>query len=192
MRIYHLIILSGLLLVACSALSTPIPTPTATSVPTLPPTPTLEPIVTTAADIEWTAYINDARGFSFEYPTVYDEPAYSCGPREDAGGGITVGNRIYISTQESMEVELDAIADNFVADVEQVERRVSTHVSGEEALTVDYRFGGTGRFGTVTFMKHADQLWSFNWTAGAFCDPGGKVFEGDAYSHLLETFQFTP
>jgi hypothetical protein len=183
-RLFALLI--GTLLVACSS---PTPAVIPTAAPTLQPTPapTAEPT------IQWATYRNDTYGFSFEYPADYDNPPYDCGPQEDGSGGIVLGRRIFINIQEQTDATLEQIADDFITQVNSVEQRVDTTVGGEPALTMDYRFGGTRRFGTVTFLHHADRSWVMNWTAGVFCDvPEGKIFEGDVYVHMLETFKFTP
>jgi hypothetical protein len=186
MRLRHFAPLIGILLAACSV---PTSAATPTSAPTLEPTvaPTPEPTIT------WATYHNDTYGFSFEYPADYNNPPYECGPQEDGSGGIILGRRIFINIQDQTDATLEQVADEFITQVNSVEQRVDMTIGGEPALAVDYRFGGTGRFGTVTFAHHAERLWVMNWTAGVFCDlPEGKIFEGDAYAHMLKTFAFTP
>jgi hypothetical protein len=66
-------------------------------------------------------------------------------------------------------------------------------INGLEAVTVEYRFGGTNRFGAFTLIKHNTRIFALNFSAGSFCDiPEAQVSEPEVYSHMLETFQLTP
>jgi hypothetical protein len=52
------------------------------------------------------------------------------------------------------------------------------------------------RYGTATFLMHADKLYTFNFTAGVFCemianDFASGVTEFGTYLHLLHTFEFS-
>jgi hypothetical protein len=79
-----------------------------------------------------------------------------------------------------------------VKGVDLVQQRISQQIGGEPAVTVEYRSGGNNRFGTVTYLTHADNLWTFSWMGGGWCEvEGGIVFEGDAYSRMQSSFKFT-
>jgi hypothetical protein len=65
-------------------------------------------------------------------------------------------------------------------------------VNGIRAVTVEYRFGGLNRYGTITLIEKDERIFAFNLTAGAFCDiPESGVREFDAFLHMIATFQFT-
>ena len=150
------------------------------------------PATTVTSDIAWKTYQNGTYGFTFEYPAIYDEPAYkdSCGLKESSDG-VQLGHQIQIQFLDSGGLNLAEYTTNLLqskgwsADSQQNEP-----VNGMEAVTVQYRFGGTNRFGTLTLVKPNDHIFAFNFTAGSFCDISeSQTSEPNAYSHIIETFQ---
>ena len=62
---------------------------------------------------------------------------------------------------------------------------------GNGAIEINYRFGGTNRFGTATFLNHKGLLLSFNLSAGVFRDvPEINLTEGQVYAQWIENLQF--
>jgi hypothetical protein len=60
-------------------------------------------------------------------------------------------------------------------------------------MNIQYRFGGTNRFGTISFVEHDGRIFGFNFSAGSFCDipqDQVQVSENTVYAHLLESFLF--
>ena len=59
---------------------------------------------------------------------------------------------------------------------------------------MDFRFGGTNRFGTLTIIQHGDQLYIFQAEAGGMaCNPPGQdTFEMSAYQHAIDSLTIHP
>lgn len=176
---------------------------------------TLEPSSksTLAADFSlfadsWIRYTSEEYGISFEYPAVYDVSPYqenNCGVKVSTfpdGVYIDVGMRISLAIIEAGSSTLMEYVDNYLKDREAREfiltSRTDTTVGGVEAIMLEYRFGGTNRYGTATFFRHGDRIFGLNFTAGVFCesivveDTQSGMTELGAYFHILESFEFTP
>ncbi len=143
----------------------------------------------------WSIYHNNQYGFTFEYPTVYDEASYkdSCGLKENRDG-IHLGHQIDIFFMESNGLNLTGYANSLIKNKGWTSDSVkNVTINGLEAVTAEYRFGGTNRFGTFTLIEHNMHIFALNFSAGSFCDlPEAQVFEPEVYSHILETFQLAP
>ena len=152
--------------------------------PTITPNPPYDP------SRPWKTYQDDTFGFVMEYPAIYDEPPYaeSCGLKL-SNQVVRVGRQTEVLFLVSNNLTLDEYAAKLVQDKGWVpESQRSETVSGLPALTVDYRFGGTSRFGTFTLVDFQGLIFAFGFTAGDFCDIPGTVTEAEAYSHLVQTF----
>ena len=154
--------------------------------------PTLPAIATPGPDMLWKTYRNDDRGFTFEYPAIYDEAPYSesCGLKESSDG-VHLGHQIDLLFLNSGGVGLA----EFTSDLLQskgwsVDSQTTEPLNGLEAVAIQYRFGGTNRFGSATLVKDGDLIYAFNFSAGGFCEvPDPQASEPNAYSHMLETFR---
>ncbi len=145
--------------------------------------------------ILWDTYQNDLYGFSFEFPAVYEEPAYKdlCGLKENETG-IHLGQRIDIQFLDPGGLGLEDFASQLL---QGKDWRVDSHtvqlISGLEGINIQYRFGGTNRFGTISLVEHNSRIFGFNFSAGNSCDIQVKqvqVSEGIVYAQLLESFLF--
>lgn len=126
---------------------------------------------------------------------MYDEAAHTeqCSVRK-TDDGVGVGIRIELAFVDPGGKSLDDYATALMKSKEWNETsRATATAGGQPALTVEYRFGGTNRYGTFTLVSHGGKTLAFNFSAGAFCDfPEANVTELDAYHHLIESFQFLP
>lgn len=157
------------------------------------PPPTLQPSNTpTDSTMSWKTYRNDIYSFTFEYPAIYDESPYkdTCGIRESSDS-ILLGQQIELLFLDSGGLELPEFTSNLLEDKDwMIESQENKLINNLESATVQYRFGGTNRFGTFTLIKHGETIFAFNFTAGGFCDvPEDQASEPNAYSHMIETFQ---
>ena len=159
-----------------------------------PPVQTPQPGSPTMS-IQWNTYQDDLYGFSFEYPLVYEEPAYinRCGLKINEGG-VHLGQRIDLQVFDPGDLGLEDFANNLLQDKGwNVDLYTRQLISGLEGINIQYRFGGTNRFGTISLVEHNDQIFAFNFSAGSFCDISKnqtQISEGAVYEHLLESFLF--
>lgn len=118
--------------------------------------------------------------------------------KAEAETTITVGHRIIIAVSPADGRSLDALVDAFLEARDlTVTDRTSREVAGTQAVRLEYRFGGTNRFGLVTFFTHAEWFYGVSITAGAFCEmlvPEGAsdlvYTEFQAYDLVLDSFKF--
>ena len=184
-----------LLLAACVTTSPPIQTIPSTLQVTSPAEPALVPTTpTSSTPAIWNTYHNDQYGFTFEYPAAYDNTSYitSCGIKE-SNDGIRIGHQIDLMFLESNGLGLPEFANNLLQSKGWTSNSIkNATTNGLETITVDYRFGGTNRFGTITLIKQNSFIFALNFSAGSFCDiPKSQVSEPEVYSHILETFQLS-
>jgi hypothetical protein len=163
----------------------------------LAPTPTPPPFCTatpepSSSNIIWKTYRNGIYGFTFEYPAIYDELPYrdSCGLKENSDG-IQLGHQIQLLFLDSGGLNLTEYTSNLLQSKGWgVDSQQNEPINGVEATTIQYRFGGTNRFGTFTLVKPDNRIFAFNFTAGSFCDiPENQASEPNVYSHMIETFR---
>ena len=193
---YLAAILIILILTACSAGSQPGSTTAATVQATLPMAGNELPATSTVSAVDnWVVYQSTDYGITFEYPAAYDDPAYkdSCGPKEN-NDGIQLGHQINLQVIEADDLSLSDYADNLIKRKGWTSESLNNSlIDGREAVTVNYRFGGTSRFGTFTLIEKEPQVFALNFSAGSFCDiPEKQIFEPEVYAHILETFHFIP
>jgi hypothetical protein len=147
----------------------------------------------TAPATDWLTYHNAVYGFSFEYPAIYESTAFqaSCGLKENADS-LQIGHQIMLQTLDSGGLSLADFANQFLAAKGwSMDTQANTTVNGAEAIAFQYRFGGTNRFGSLTFISHAGKIVVLNFTAGGFCEvPQAEFSEPSAYTHLVQTFRF--
>ena len=152
------------------------PTPMDAARETISPSPT-------ATLTSWKTYRDEAQGFEFQYPEtcqVVTRP-----------GLVTVGNRIelviviveglelaeYVEQQLERQTKINGW---------EVELRHAEGIEGHEAVRVDYRFGGTRRFGSALFLQRAGNIYIWQFTAGGFgCD------EATIFGKVFASFRFT-
>ena len=141
----------------------------------------------------WKLYQNNTFGFSMEYPRAYDEAPYSdtCGLKV-SNEGIHLGHQIELLFLAANNFSVEAYASKLLKDKNwTLESQRYQTVSGLNAVTVDYRFGGTNRFGTFTLVESNGLIVAFQFTAGDFCEiPGSQITEADAYAYIIGSFRF--
>jgi hypothetical protein len=183
------------------------PRPTATVTLTAVPSPTLDPSVF----YSWSVFESEAAGIRFEYPTYFSLPPftdYGCAPfvsRADDGTlSIDVGERVWVSARpyDVSTTTLNSFGESQVADYQadpdtQVTDTSWGWVARERAFTIEYRFGGLGRYGVETYFAHHGTMYAAVFSAGATCgmttiDVAGVVGidDSEAYGHMLRTWQF--
>ena len=172
----------------------PPPTDTAAAPPTStaepPPTPTPSPAETSAPTCvsETTAYRNDQFGFEFQYCS-------ECTLTERSEGGdvyltLIVGGQLELHVSDSGGLSLTDYVSQATSQLEaggaSIESVVqAAPVDGAEAVTVQYRFGGLGRYGEATFFERNGRVYDVGFRAGAFtCN------EPQVYAGILSTFRF--
>ncbi len=165
--------------------------------PTRTPPPTIDPQEYVA---RWSVYRDRQHGFSFAYPAVYDAPAYAgCSPymmESPDGFNLYVGGRISLGTEPTRGLELETYVDQRIRELaeqpgwELTDKKLTRISGGWQAITVEYRFGMLGRFGTATVTQRGEYFYIFNMTAGGTCDVPGVIDEWSAYYYLLESFRF--
>jgi len=200
-----LLFLSIIIFLLCACAEVPPISPTEFVPTTTPETVATQgsqqPVATqpVSFEVSWKTYQNDELGISFEYPAIYDESQYeSCRvtvTSQPDGTEISMGHQSFLLIQQPEEsVAIQSYVENLVAQKGwMVETQEEITVAGEDAINIEYRFGGAGgRYGTATITSHGGQIFAFNFYAGTFCDvPEANLGEGYAYQHWLESFMFT-
>jgi hypothetical protein len=140
----------------------------------------------------WTIYQNNTFGFLLEYPMAYGMApnAETCG-LEASNEAVRIGHQIEIRFLSSNGLSLEEYANDLLQEKDwRVESTRHETVGGRQAITVDYRFGGTDRFGTITLVEYNGLVYAFQFTAGDFCTiPGYEITEPEAYAHVLQSFR---
>lgn len=133
---------------------------------------------------------------------------YGCAPtvseRDNGSTSISLGERVWVvatpydvatttlnSVGESKVAEYDADPDTEVTDTGW------GWVARERAFTIEYRFGGLGRYGVETYFAHQGTLYGAAFTAGVTCSMIAFEVAGvvgiddfDAFHHMLSTWEF--
>ena len=165
-----------------------------TAVPetTLPPLPAPTPALSCVSPP--TTYHNEQFGFEFQYCsecTLTDQSEGAHGP----GGGdaylsVIVGSRLELHVSDSGGLRLTDYVSQVTGQLEaggaSIDSVMQTApVDRADAVTVQYRFGGPGRYGEATFFERNGRVYDVGFTAGAFtCN------EPQVYTGILSTFRF--
>lgn len=144
----------------------------------------------------WKTFTSGEGGFSFEYPVVYDSPAFNfCAARPgQPPAAAALGARTTV-TLAATQLDLPAAVAAYKADPAhqafQFEPPVERTVGGGPAVTLPYRSGGTGRYAEVTLFIKAGTLYRVDTSGPSACDvPAQGLTELSAYAHALDTFTF--
>lgn len=115
----------------------------------------------------------------------------TCGLR-DLGSSLTLGARIEVVIYPVGTISLEDFAHQFLTTKDwTLENQDNGLLGGLSAININYRFGGTNRFGTVTLVKHEQVVVTLGFTSGSFCaDLPPEDDEASTYQHILDTFQF--
>ncbi|MEK7510506.1 MAG: hypothetical protein AAB567_03070 [Patescibacteria group bacterium] len=143
---------------------------------------------------DWQTYRNDEFGFEFQYPKEFAE-SQDCKARMSKvqKNVVDIGNRTDVSVVGSKGLNLeDFVAADFILESLFDIHRSEQIVGEEKAITISYRVEGTGRFGTVTYVKHADKIYRFDYLAGVDCSVAyaTDMSELDVLNQILSTFRF--
>lgn len=167
---------------ATGTAASPKATPTPSAVPATPAASPAAAVATPQTD-SWKEFSSDRFGFSFRYPS-----ACEVAENDEA---YYVGGRIELAVLDPQGLGLAAFVDRFMDGRVQdgswrIDNTKSATLGGQAAITVDYRFGGPGRFGTATFTLKGGQIYVWGLTAGGFtCD------EPQVYDTVVSSFRFT-
>ncbi len=134
-------------------------------------------------------------GFSFEYPALFEQPAYQpiCGLKE-YDDRVVVADQIAIWSEAGNGRTQAQLADELIAKGELREEGRRVTQPGDR-LTVDYRFGGVNAFGTLTIDVFGERLYVIAFNAGTLeCEvPDQAVGRFEALAHIDKTFsRFAP
>lgn len=132
----------------------------------------------------WKIYKNAEYGFEIKYPGDTQ-----CGQFIDNGNGDLNFGRIEIAVLDSGELNLSDFVDKYLSlnseKFNTIDSKTPTKIDAGNAITVNYRSGGTNRFGEATFLKNNTNVYGIGFTAGSFnCD------EPQIFSKMLSTFKF--
>lgn len=152
-------------------------TAVAASSPGRPQTPNPAPAPLSTA--RWSTFVDGRVGAEFRYP-----PA--CPPRYSQAS-IEVGPRISLDVIETVAPTLDAHVDELLRTRDwRIESRERGMLGDEPTIRVEYRFGGTNRFGMAFFVGRGSLVYTWQFTAGggaSACD-SAEVFEA-----VLDSFR---
>ena len=158
--------------------------------------------------VYWQTYKSEEYGFEFKYPSVPSE-CQNCIINDQllSSRYFSVG-RFLLKIEDLEELSLSAHVYKLFpkewesAQVEKtgdgqylketfVESREIINLGNEEAIKIEYRSGGSGRFGTAVFVERDRKVFSFGFTAGGFCCVWqDKIYEEEIYHAMLSTFSF--
>ena len=129
----------------------------------VPPMPDGQSTANNAA--AWVAYRDPGATFEFRYPLA-------CGVIQQDQGSLWVG-RIELATLKaagrSLTLNVSALVDTKVrVNGWAIESQQPERLGGEPAVQVEYRFGGTSRYGTAVLTQRNDKLYVWGLPAGAF------------------------
>lgn len=156
---------------------------------------------------DWKIYINEKYGFEFKYPPIPLGCEYCKIQESDEGfsvnrtfltiedlAGLTLSEYAYKEFPEALEEGPKYETTNGGQYLEEtwIESRENITVGGKEAITINYRFGGMGRFGSTTFVKGNEKVFIFDFTAGGFCcsPEVDRIYEIEVYEAMISTFRF--
>lgn len=164
-------------------------------------TATPAPALETLRD-RWERYTSPENGISFEYPAAYTNPDYAfCAvrvdsfPPEGAQLSLSLGSRTSLVVSGAAP-DLAAAAQAYQSDPAyagyQFDAPVTRTVAGLDAVSLPYRSGGAGRYSEVTLWVRDGLLYQVETGTPSACDvPAIELTEMGAYSHLLESVQFS-
>jgi hypothetical protein len=141
-----------------------------------------------------TTYHNEQFGFEFQYCSECTLTEQSEGAHNPGGGEvylwIIVGSRLEVYVSDSGGLSLTDYVSQVTAQLEAGGASIGTvmpvaPVGGADAVTVQYRFGGLGRYGEATFFMRNGLVYDVEFTAGAFTCNEPQVYRG-----ILSTFRF--
>jgi hypothetical protein len=144
---------------------------------------------------EWSTYSSGTQPpFSFEYPSLYDSAAYSaCKITQESSANyllyLRFGYRSELAVARNDLQSLDSYVERWRQGMDIESENYQT-INGLQGVTIDYRFGGTNRFGSSTFINQDDLIYIFNFTAGGTCDLAEiNLNEITIFNHAIETFK---
>jgi hypothetical protein len=141
----------------------------------------------------WTTYQDNTFGFSLEYPYLYDMSPYgeSCGLKVN-NDSLGLGHNIQVLFLNSEGKSLDEYASELLQEKGwSLQSQYHQNINASDALTIDYRFGGTNRFGSLTLFEHNALVIAIQFMAGDGCAIEGFSFsEAEVYAHVVQSFRF--
>ncbi len=140
---------SSPILSASSATPSPV-SPISTATQTTSPTA----VSTGGEQAEWKLYQN--KDFEFRYPVA-------C-PVTQSDGAITVGGRIELVIADARGLAIQDYVSQFIDERTRTsgwkfESQQAVTLGANQGIRVDYRFGGTNRFGTAVFTEQGGKVY---------------------------------
>lgn len=133
----------------------------------------------------WKTYTNAQYEFEVKYPADTQCGQFS----KNGNGGFDFG-RINIAIFDSKGIALNSFVDAYLSQnskiFDTIESKKEMNINAGNAITVAYRFGGTNRYGEMTFLKNNANIYVVGYTAGGFSCAEFKIFP-----QMLSTFKFT-
>jgi hypothetical protein len=150
--------------------------------------------------LTWATYEVPQFGLAFEYPAYFGLPPYDlsgCEPSvspTERGSTINVGMRLWIDASpfDPSRISLSEYVDREIARIEasgEVTSEVEWGtIGGVTSATLEYRFGGLGRYGASAYFARGDTLFTASVSAGVTC---GDLASAEGHEALdeLDTFQ---
>ena len=137
---------------------------------------------------DWKTYRNEKYEFEFKYPAI-PTGCENCTINETSESFSV--NRTSLTIIDAEGLTLAEFVDEKTKEIQVTERK-KVMISGEEGVSIEYRFGGSSRFGKATFVKKNNNIFTFEFSAGVFCcgPKVDEIYELTVYEAMLSTFYF--
>jgi hypothetical protein len=136
-------------------------------------------VATPASSACWPTFLDGRRGIEFRYP-----PA--C-PPQLSGATLSVGGRIALDVIETSAPTLEAYVDELLRTKDwRIESRVADTLNDQPTIRLEYRFGGTNRFGVAFFAGRGSLVYAWQFSSG-----GGatECDSPDVFEAVVATFR---
>ncbi len=158
---------------AVAPISTSTPVAVSPAGPAKPGAPTAAGVAIQGSD--WKLYRDESDGIEFSYPTACSVTQHD--------GSLTVGGRIDLAFTETGGLALRDYVARFIDERTRtsgwkVDSQQTVTLGTNKGVRVDYRFGGTNRFGSAVFIEGRGRVYTWGLTAGSFTCNEPAAFDG--------------
>lgn len=135
----------------------------------------------------WKIYQNKEVGVEFEYPLPPEKCKY-CGADENDSFSL---NTVDFFVEDPKGLTLSEFINNKMDNFE-ITSKVNKIIGGKEWISVNYHFGGMGRFGESAFIEKDNKFFVLSFYAGSSCCPENResIYEMDVFDAIVSTFKF--